>query len=152
MRFLSVGLDIPFGREPHLPTKTRSDRSPGSLLLCVEGGLERTLGAIVDQADPLEPVPKADLYFGDWVRVTTLDAIYSIHVLEGGLSAVSDGWFDRHGLSPCATTINGCTWGGSSIKVDILAALGLHLEFGSGLLSSPIQKVEVISFEGKQVH
>ncbi len=114
--------------------------------------MERTLGAIVDQADQLELVLKEDLYFGDWVRVTTLDAIYSIHVLEGGLYAVSGGWFDRQGLSPCKTTINGCTWGGSAIKVDIVAALGLHLEFGNRLLSSPIQKVEVIRFEGKHAH
>lgn len=114
--------------------------------------LERTLGAIIDQADQLEQVPKEDLYFGDWVRVTTLDAIYSIHVLEDGFYAVSGGWFDRQGLSPFKTTITGCTWGGSAIKVDIVAALGLHLEFGNRLLSSPIQKVEVIRFKGEHIN
>ncbi len=114
--------------------------------------LERTLEAILDEVDELEQVPKEDLFFGDWVRVTTFDAIYSIHVLEDGFYAVSGGWFDRHGLSPCKTTISGCTWGGSAIKIDIVAALGLRLEFGNRLLSSPIQRVEVIRFEGEQVH
>ncbi len=53
--------------------------------------LERTLGAIVDQVDQFELVPKENLSFGDCVRVTTLDAIYSIHVLEDGVYAVSAG-------------------------------------------------------------
>ena len=113
--------------------------------------LERTLGAIVDQVDQVELVPKEDLSFGDCVRVTTLDAIYSIHVLEDGVYAVSGGWFDRQGLSPFRTNINGCTWGGSAIKVDIVAALGLRLEFSNGLLSSPIQQCEVIRFEGEHI-
>ncbi len=114
--------------------------------------LERTLESILDEVDKLEQVPKEDLFFGDWVRVTTLDAVYSIHVLEDGFYAVSGGWFDRHGLSPCKTTISGCTWGGSAIKIDIVAALGLRLEFGNRLLSSPIQRVEVIRFDEEQVH
>ncbi len=114
--------------------------------------LERTLDTILDEVDNLEQVPKEDLSFGDWVRVTTLDAIYSIHVLEDGFYAVSGGWFDRHGLSPCKTTISGCTWGGSAIKIDIVAALGLRLEFGNRLLSSPIQKVEVSRFKGEHIH
>ncbi len=114
--------------------------------------LERTLEAILDEVDELEQVPKEDLSFGDQVRVTTFDAVYSIHVLEDGFYAVSGGWFDRHGVSPCQTTISGCTWGGSAIKIDIVAALGLRLEFGNRLLSSPIQRVEVIRFEGERVH
>ncbi len=114
--------------------------------------LEHTLGDILDQVDQLEVVPKEGLYFGEWIRVTTLDATYSIHVLEGGFYAVSGGWFDRHNLSPCKTTINGCTWGGSAIKVDIVAALGLRLEFGNRLLSSPIQQVEIFRFQTEQIH
>ena len=44
--------------------------------------LEHTLGDILDQVDQLEVVPKEGLYFGDWIRVTTLDATYSIYVLR----------------------------------------------------------------------
>ncbi len=114
--------------------------------------IEHTLGDILDQVDQLEVVPKEGLYFGDWVRVTTLDATYSIHVLEDGCYAVSGGWFDRHNLSPFKTTINGCTWGGSAIKVDIVAALGLRLEFGNRLLSSPIQQVKIFRFAEERIH
>ena len=114
--------------------------------------LEHTLEKISEQVDQLEVVPKEGLYFGDWIRVTTLDATYSIYVLEDGSYAVSGGWFDRHHLSPFKTTINGCTWGGSAIKVDIVAALGLRLEFGNRLLSSPIQRVEILRFEEEQIH
>ena len=114
--------------------------------------IEQTLENILDRVDQLEVVPKEGLYFGDRVRVTTLDATYSIHVLTDDLYAVSGGWFDHHNLSPFKTTINGCTWGGSAIKVDIVAALGLRLEFGNRLLSSPIQQVEILRFEEDQVH
>ena len=60
------------------------------------------------------------------------------------------GWFDNEGLSPFKTTINGCTWGGRAIKVDVVAACGLHLEFGNQLITSRIQKVDVLRYEGVQ--
>jgi hypothetical protein len=37
--------------------------------------------------------------------------------------------------------IAGCTWGGSAIKIDIVAACGLCLEFTNRLTTSPIQKI-----------
>jgi hypothetical protein len=42
------------------------------------------------------------------------------------------------------TTITGCTLGGSVIKLDIVAACGLRLEFGNRVVTTPIQKVYVI--------
>jgi hypothetical protein len=41
-------------------------------------------------------------------------------------------------------TINGCTWGGTAIKRDIVAARGLRLEFGSTVLTTPIRNIQVI--------
>ncbi|MEE8348466.1 MAG: hypothetical protein V3R94_02775 [Acidobacteriota bacterium] len=113
---------------------------------------DRTLGAIVDHLDELEQIPKNSLFFGDWLRITTLDAIYSIYVVKEGSYMVSGGWFDRHEVSPFKTTIAGCTWGGSAIKIDIVAALGLHLEFGNRLVSSPIQKIEMCRLETDKVN
>jgi hypothetical protein len=55
--------------------------------------------------------------------------------------SVSGGWFDKKGLSPMTTGIAGCTWRGTAIKVDIVAACGLSLEFGNRLITSTIQKV-----------
>jgi hypothetical protein len=104
----------------------------------------RTLGAIVDCTERLEAVRRADLALGDQLLVTTRNSIYSIHVLEEGLYLVSGGWFDRRGLSPSKVAINGCTWGGRAIKVDILAASGLHLEFGNDVVTSRILKYQVI--------
>jgi hypothetical protein len=50
-------------------------------------------------------------------------------------------------MSPCRVTINGCTWGGSAIKHDILVARGLFLEFGNRVLTTRVQNVRVIPAE-----
>ena len=104
----------------------------------------RTLGAIVGHIDRLEMVRKADLELGDQILVTTRNSTYSIHVLQEDLYAVSGGWFDRQGLSPSKVAINGCTWGGRAIKWDIVAACGLHLEFGNAVVTSRIMEFQVI--------
>ena len=92
---------------------------------------------------------KVDLEFGDLVLVNTANSTYSIYVLDDGFYSISGGWFDRQGLSPMKTTIAGCTWGGSAIKSDILAACGLHLEFGNRVVTSRIKKVDVVRCAGK---
>ncbi len=113
--------------------------------------LQRTLGAILEQVDGLKEVGKRELHFGDWVLVTTANSTYSIHVIGDDLYHVSGGWFDREGLSPLRTTIAGCSWGGSALKLDIVAACGLHLEFGNRVLTSAIRKICVIRFGKKDV-
>ena len=113
--------------------------------------LERTLGAITEHTDQLVQVDKAGLRSGDWVLVTTLNSTYSIRVLSNEFYKISGGWFDHQGLSPFRTTITGCTWGGSAIKVDIVAACGLHLEFGNRVVTSRIQQVSVFRF-GKHLN
>jgi hypothetical protein len=104
----------------------------------------RTLGAIVDSAARLNGVRRSDLTLGDQLLVTTKNSIYTIHVLQEGLYSVSGGWFDRRGESPSTVTINGCTWGGRAIKPDIVAACGLHLEFGNQVVTTRILKYQVI--------
>jgi hypothetical protein len=105
---------------------------------------QRTLGAIVDHISHLDVVRKDDLQLGDQVLVTTRNSTYSIHVLQEGLYSVSGGWFDQMGQSPSKVAINGCTWGGRAIKLDIVAANGLHLEFGNQVVTSRIKKFQVI--------
>jgi hypothetical protein len=39
------------------------------------------------------------------------------------------------------TTIAGCTWGGSAIKVDVIAAIGLSIEFGNRVITSAVQRI-----------
>lgn len=92
----------------------------------------------------MEGVRKDDLHRGDWVLVTTKNSLYAICVLGDDLYSVSGGWFDRQGLSPATLPINGCTWGGSALKHDIVAGRGLFLEFGNRVLTTRIQQVRVV--------
>jgi len=118
-------------------------------VICQRAGV-RTLVAIVAQTSRLEAVRKRDLRCGDWVLVTTKNSVYSICVLGGDLYSVSGGWFDREGVSPQKTTINGCTWGGRAINLDLVAAPGLFLEFGNQVMTTRIQHVRVIRREDQQ--
>ncbi len=104
----------------------------------------RTVNAILEQARLARPVRKADLRCGDQVLVATENSVYSIHVLGDSTYSIRGGWFDRQGLSPVRTSIGGCTWGGTAIKSDIVAACGLHLEFGNRVVTSRIREILVI--------
>lgn len=107
-----------------------------------------SLDKIVEQATHLKQVRKKDLQYGDLVLITTQNSVYSVRVLENGFYLVSGGWFDDKALSPCKTTIAGCTWGGSIIKLEIVAACGLCLEFGNRVVTTPIRKLCVIRCGG----
>jgi hypothetical protein len=111
--------------------------------------IAHTLEAAVEEARSLEEVRKVDLQSGDRVLVTTRNSLYTIWVLGDGLYWVSGGWFDRTGQSPQRVTINGCTWGGSALKHDIVAARGLRLEFGNTVLTTRIRYIRKIRAQGK---
>lgn len=108
-------------------------------LIRYKQNLEKIVNRIIYQ----EQVCKKDLRFGDLVIVSTKNSEYYIYVLESGSYWVMGGWFDKKGLSPVEIEIRGCTWGGNIIKIDIIAACGLHLEFRDGLRTSVVQKVIV---------
>jgi hypothetical protein len=103
------------------------------------------LEKMVKSANFLKEVPRTRLHAGDLVFVKTCNSEYSIRAEQDGLFTVSGGWFDLNGKSPSRTTIRGCTWGGSVIKTDIIAACGLRIEFGNRLITSPIRKIFVLS-------
>jgi hypothetical protein len=102
------------------------------------------LSVLVGQVDGLQAVRKTDLSVGDRVIVKTRNSIYQIIAAGNGLYAVTGGWFDRSGLSPVTVSIAGCTWGGSAIKRDVVAACGLCLEFGNRLVTSMILGIAVL--------
>lgn len=108
-----------------------------------------SLDKIVENSSNLNQVRRIDLQFGDWFMITTMNSVYLIHVLENETFLISGGWFDQHGLPQTILKINGCTWGGSVIKVDIIAADGLCLEFSNHVVTSPIQKIKVLQHGGK---
>ena len=102
-----------------------------------------TLSAIAEHAKWDAAVRRRDLSAGDRVMVTTKNSVYSIWVLGGDQYAVCGGWFDQHGLSPATIKINGCTYGQSAIRHDVVASPGLFLEFGNNVQTTRIQQVHV---------
>ena len=104
----------------------------------------RTVNAILAQGHLSQPVQKSELRRGDRVVVATENSVYCINVLGDSTYSVWGGWFDRQGVSPIRLSISGCTWGGSVIKQDIVAACGLRLEFGNRVVTSRIQAIRVI--------
>jgi len=112
-------------------------------------GIGHSLDKITEHAVHLKQIRKEGLQYGDQVIVITRNSRYSIRVLGNGQYEVSGGYFDRKGLSPMKITITGCTWGGRIIKLDIVAACGLCLEFGNRVLTTAIQKVLVIPYDSQ---
>lgn len=110
------------------------------------GSWARTLGAIIEQArfDERAVIRKCDLECGDRVIVKTRNSVYSLYVLGDDTYAVSGGWFERGGDTPRLVTVNGCTYGGSVIRHDVVAGRGLFLEFGNNVLTTRIQGVSIV--------
>jgi hypothetical protein len=104
----------------------------------------RTVNAILEQGQMTRPVQKSELRPGDRVFVVTENSVYCINVLGDSTYSVWGGWFDRQGVSPVRLSIAGCTWGGSVIKHDIVAARGLRLEFGNRVVTSRIREIRLI--------
>ena len=103
-----------------------------------------TLESIVDQVRWSDAIFKKDLNWGDQVIVTTRNSIYSLWALGADSFAVSGGWFDRQEMSPAKVAVNGCTFGGTAISCELVAAPGLFLEFGNNVLTTRIQDVRVV--------
>jgi len=95
------------------------------------------------QARYVDIVRRGDLGWGDTLFVTTKNSTYCINPAGRGWF-VWGGWFERHGQVPAIVGINGCTWGGSVIHSDILAAPGLFLEFANGVTTTRIRSVLVV--------
>jgi hypothetical protein len=109
------------------------------------GGLYHSdLSSIIRQAGLLRAVRRHDFRPGDTMYVWTENSTYVVRAQQGGEFLVSGGWFARGGPVPVRTTIRGCTWGGKAIKVDVVAACGLRLEFGNRVTTSTIRRIVVV--------
>ena len=106
--------------------------------------LVRTLSAIAEHAKWDSAIRRCDLTTGDRIVVTTRNSTYSLWVLENDSFAVTGGWFDKQGSSPTTVRINGCTYGQSAIRHDVVAAPGLFLEFSNNVRTTRIQDVRVL--------
>lgn len=102
-----------------------------------------TIDQCVEQVPQMKSIRRGDLRFADRMVVTTQNSEYDLVMIEDDTFLVAGGWFDREHLSPHRVRINGCTWGGSMICLDILAAPGMCMEFNNRVLTSAIRAVVV---------
>ena len=102
---------------------------------------------LTDTSSNLLQLYKHEVEQGDQVYLKTVNSVYVIKVVDEGEYLVSGGWFDRQNLSPHKIKIRGCTWGGTAIKTDIIAAPGLCIEFSNNLITSKIDKVFYFSYK-----
>jgi hypothetical protein len=107
----------------------------------------RTLDAIAHCVEQLPITRRQDLEPGDCVIVSTRNSVYRLQSLGGDRFHASGGWFDKT-ASNGPVTVNGCTFGGSAICPDIVAANGLFLEFGNSVSTTRIQSVRVLRLAG----
>ncbi len=104
----------------------------------------------VGQIDQLKQVHKKDLGTGDRLLIITQNSIYTVEVIDSDVYKVSGGWFAKRGISAAELNILGCTWGGSMIKLDVVAACGLCVEFGNRVVTSRIRKIVI--FKSKSLN
>lgn len=102
-----------------------------------------SLDSLARQMDELDGVWKKSLRWGDRVVVVTRNSTYTLQSVGGHDFAVSGGWFERNGAGGSVIRVNGCTWGGRAINEEVVAAPGLFLEFGNGVQTTRIRKVQV---------
>jgi len=103
-----------------------------------------TLASLVEHSGRLREIRRTDLHAGDQLYILTANSRYYVRVAEGGWYHVSGGWFDHKSIVPVRTRIAGCTWGGSALKVDVVAACGLCIEFGNRVVTSPVRRVIIM--------
>jgi len=104
----------------------------------------RSLDGVTRRAACLPGIRRSEARAGDWIIVRTRNSSYRILCLGDGHYCVLGGWFDLRGLSPATTTIRGCTWGGTAIHTDLIAAPGLYLEFGNDVVTTRIRQVQLL--------
>jgi len=81
--------------------------------------------------------------FGDLIEVTTKNSTYMLFVVDSRNFLASGGWFERKGRVPTRVQIPGCTWGGSAIKLDVIAVRGLCIEFQDKAVTSKVLRMKI---------
>jgi len=102
---------------------------------------------LVEGSAEVQGVSRHDVEYGDTIRVYTRNSVYTLRRLDDGRFEVSGGWFDRTDEGPRILAINGCTWGGSAVRRDLVAGCGLRIEFSNRVLTSTV--LRVVHFPGR---
>ncbi len=103
----------------------------------------RTLSALSALAARHPAVSRAGLSRGDAVIVQTRNSTYRLLTGSDGSFVVQGGWFSQQAPAPRTVRVAGCSFGGSALWEEVVAAPGLFLEFGNGVRTTRIQKVWV---------
>ncbi len=98
-----------------------------------------TLEGFGAQSASLASLRKSEVRTGDWIVVRTRNSVYLLVASGEGRFIASGGWFTRKGKDGLRTGVTGCSLGGSIIKIDIIAACGLCMEFSNRLVTSPVR-------------
>ena len=114
--------------------------------------LARTLDRIAAHAGRIEGVREHDVTPGDWVIIKTRNSTYVLAALGNGTFRVTGGWFKASGLDQSNVRILGCTWGGSVIHTQLVAAPGMCVEFDNSVRTSRIQEVCLFRDGGGKPH
>lgn len=104
------------------------------------GSLERIIG----DASVRKNILKSHIQPGDCLIVCTCNSRYVLQAGMDGNYTASGGWFDKAGRSSMKVRVNGCTWGGCIIKVDVVAAVGLCIEFNNRVTTSPVRAIALL--------
>jgi hypothetical protein len=106
--------------------------------------LSHALDKMAAAAPTIEGVWARDVIAGDWIIVRTQNSTYALSALGRGRFVVSGGWFAAEKRDNSTVTVSGCTWGGHAIVTGLIAAPGMSLEFGNGVVTTCIVEVQLI--------
>lgn len=96
------------------------------------------LSRFAERVEKLPALYKSEVEIGDYIMVKTQNSIYKLQACSGREYLVNGGRFDRKKQSPIRTTITGCGLGSAFVKIDLIAACGLRIEFGNRVITSSI--------------
>jgi hypothetical protein len=107
--------------------------------------LRATLDLLAAVSSEVDGVGRATVGWGDRIEVATRNSVYRLWCVGENRFVVTGGWFDRRGAARdrgrTEIAVNGCTWGGSAIRADLVAAPGFFLEFANGVRTTRIRSV-----------
>ena len=91
----------------------------------------------------LKRVAKAEVNPGDELRATTTNSTYHIRAAGFDSFVVSGGWFAKQQQTRKNVGIWGCSWGDGPVDVNIIAALGMCIQYANGLITIEIKRIRI---------
>jgi hypothetical protein len=112
----------------------------------------RNIAQLASDAREHGGVRPADIQPGDWLIVRTRNSTYTLSATGDGSFVVSGGWFAAEHADGQSIRIRGCTWGGSALLSQMVAAPGMCIEFENGVRTTRAREVKLIRGTAPHVH